>query len=260
MCFIVFAYDSHPKYALILAANRDEFYERPTAPAQFWEALPQVLGGRDLKGGGTWLGITKHGRFAALTNIREPENVLPLAPSRGELVCNYLRSEQIPSAFVSELAASSRTYNGYNLLIGDTESLYYQSNRHTPPQNLSAGVYALSNHLLDTPWPKVRRGKALFSDAMKSEQVHPDALLEVLLDQARPSDDQLPSTGVPLEWERVLSPVFIQTPTYGTRCSTVLLIDRHGVVSFLEYTHAVGGFEAKRREFQFSIHATPVSE
>lgn len=258
MCFIVFAYDTHPDYSLILAANRDEFYERPAATATFWDDAPEILAGRDLKEGGTWMGVTRSGSFAALTNIREPHRIRADAPSRGELVRGFLAAEVGPEAFFQALQASAQAYNGYNMLAGDGHALYYHSNRLPQVQRLSSGIYAVSNHLLDTPWPKVQRGKARFEKLVAQETVDAEALLEVLADTSKAPDDQLPATGVPPEWERALSSIFIETPAYGTRCSTVLLMDRRGQITFVERTHAPAAAETKH--YQFSTHTESVVE
>ncbi len=234
MCLILFAYGIHPRYRLILAANRDEFYARPSAAAAFWDDAPNLLAGRDLQDGGTWLGITRRGRFAALTNYRDPASLRAEAPSRGRLVGDYLRGRAAPADYLDEIRSGAHAYNGFNLLVGDAHSLHWFSNRGRSV-SLSPGLYGLSNHLLDTPWPKVERGKAGLA-ALLDRGGDPEAedMLTLLADRTRPADADLPDTGVGLEWERVLSSIFITSPVYGTRSSTVLKVGRNGDVAFWE--------------------------
>jgi uncharacterized protein with NRDE domain len=234
MCFIILAYQVHPWYRLIAAANRDEYYERPSAPVAFWEDAPNVLAGRDLKEGGTWMGITREGKFAAITNFRDPGGVKPGAPSRGQLVSNFLRGSEGAASYMDRISQSAQKYNGFNLICGDPRDLLVYSNRGEI-KKLEAGIYGLSNHLLDTPWPKVTKGKKALSAALKEKS--PDleaALFAILNDRKKASEKKLPSTGVGLEWERLLSSIFIESPTYGTRSSSVLLIGKNNWVKFTE--------------------------
>ncbi|NBC19164.1 MAG: hypothetical protein GVY18_17815 [Bacteroidetes bacterium] len=259
MCFITFAFDAHPRYALIFAANRDEFYDRPTAPAAFWEDAPDLLAGRDLKGGGTWMGITQGGRFAALTNYREPGHYNPEGPSRGVLVKNYLCGDASAKEYLNRLHDAADHFNGYNLLVGTPDELQYYSNRDGPPRRLTPGVHGLSNHLLDTPWPKVVRGKERLRTLLEADAVTVEALLELLADRTPADPEALPETGVGEEWEQVLSPIFIESPAYGTRSATVVLIDRAGAVTFVERTfpaHDEAGTPVTRR-FDFVIEPDP---
>lgn len=248
MCLILFAYRSHPQYRLLVAANRDEFYARPTAPMAFWEEAPDVLAGRDLAAGGTWLGVTRQGRFAAITNYRDPRNVRPDAPSRGALVSRYLQSQEPAWDYLNRLIPKAGDYNGFNLLLGDNGGLYYYSNQAGAPRRLSPGLYGLSNHLLDTPWPKVERGRQRLGNLLEQ---HPDpspaALLELLTDRTPAPEEALPRTGVSLDWERILSPMFIASPDYGTRSSTVVRLATGGAVHVAEKTWMSGEI----REFQF---------
>jgi uncharacterized protein with NRDE domain len=231
MCLILLSFRVHHQYPLLLAANRDEFYERPSAPVSFWNDAPEVLAGRDLKDGGTWLGMTRKGRIAAVTNYRDPASFKDNAPSRGWLVRDYLDGSEEPAVYLKNVAARADQYNAFSLILGDTSHLYYFSNRGYRVK-LSPGLYGLSNHLLDTPWSKVERGKAALASLLARR--NPPGLEEifsVLSDQTRPEDDRLPNTGVGLEWERILSAIFIKSPVYGTRSSTVVMIDRkHHVV------------------------------
>ena len=241
MCIILLAYKSHPVYPLVLAANRDEFYERPTAVAHFWEDAAGLLGGRDLERGGTWLGVTEAGRIAAITNFREPGQRVSDAPSRGRLVSDFLRSHETPQAYLERLATDAAPYNGFNLILGDSQSFYYYSNRGPAPRALAPGLYGVSNHLLDTPWPKMAKGKRALAEILASDDaLHPDAIFRLLADPSRADDAFLPDTGVGLEIERYLSPLFITSPVYGTRSSTVLLADQEGRMTFIERTFTRG--------------------
>ena len=225
MCLIVFAWNVIPGLPLIAAANRDEFYDRPAAPAGWWEDHPQVYAGRDLRGGGTWLGVTRAGRFGALTNIRAPGERREGAPSRGALVADFLAGDDTAQTYVERLRAADDDFNGFNLLIGDGQTMIWYSNReHDDPRNgkpLAPGIYGLSNDRLDAPWPKVVRTKAQFA-SMLCMGAPEEAYFEMLSDTTRASDCRLPKTGVSLEMERMLSAVCIESTNYGTRVSTVV--------------------------------------
>lgn len=225
MCLIVFAWQVVPGMPLLAAGNRDEFYARPSAPANWWEDHPTVYAGRDLQDGGTWIGITRSGRFAAITNIRAPSEKREDAPSRGLLVSNFLSGDASPQDYVDSIADNTQHYNGFNLLVGDRSSLVWYSNRgDSDPRNgkpLAPGVYGLSNALLDAPWPKVVRTKAQFASLL-CQGAPEEAYFEMLTDTTRASDCRLPQTGVSMEWERLLSAVCIESPEYGTRASTVV--------------------------------------
>ena len=234
MCLILFAYNVHPSYRFILAANRDEFYARPSAPADFWSKHPHVLAGLDLKEKGTWLGVTKEGKFAAITNYRDPASWKAQAPSRGKLVSRFLTGLSGAGQYLKKISAQALQYNGFNLLLGDTDELFVYSNRGEA-QRLSAGIYGLSNRLLDTPWPKVKRGKKLLKAALNKKGVElEEELFSLLADRHVPPDSQLPETGVNPEWEKILSPMFIASPVYGTRSSTILLIGKNKRVKLVE--------------------------
>lgn len=235
MCLIVFAWQAHPRYRLVLAANRDEFYQRPTLALHRWADTPQVIAGRDLQGGGTWCGLSSSGRFAALTNIRAPQQHNPEARSRGELVSAFLQNDQMtPSDYAQQLSQQRLAYNGYNLLFGDAEQLYYYHSVQAQAYTLKPGLYGLSNAALDQPWPKVQRAKAGLHNCLQSAELDPEALLALLADAHPAPDTELPSTGVTLEWERKLSPIFIPGPDYGTRASTVWLLEHSGRVQVWE--------------------------
>lgn len=235
MCLIIFACDTHPSYKLVLAANRDEFYERPAAPADFWKDHPEVLAGRDLKEKGSWLGITRAGKFAAITNYRDPSSFMFDAKSRGKLVKDFLCGKKSAEKFLDKISPQGAKYNGYNLILQDTGGFYYYSNRGGNKQKIETGIHGLSNHLLDTPWPKVTRGKKLMKEALKYKgSALEDKLFELLANRRYPPPEKLPATGVGKNWERVLSPVFIKSPHYGTRSSTVLLVGKNRRVTFVE--------------------------
>jgi uncharacterized protein with NRDE domain len=241
MCLILFAHRAHPRFPLVVAANRDEFHGRPTAPAAFWEDAPQVLAGRDLLAGGTWMGITRSGRWAALTNVRDPDAGAAPPSSRGELAAEYLRGTVAAADYVAGVEERMHRYSGFNLLVGDVTGIHYVGNRGGEARSLPAGVYGLSNHLLDTPWPKVRDGKRALRAVLDREPaVWVRDILEVLADVDPAPDAELPATGVPQEWERVLSSRFILSPTYGTRASTVLLVAADGSVEFVERSFLPG--------------------
>jgi uncharacterized protein with NRDE domain len=224
MCLILVAWQVHPDYPLVVAGNRDEFYRRPSAAAGPWPEQPEVWAGRDLEAGGTWLGLREGGRFAAVTNVREP-GVPPGRITRGALPRDFLLGAQAPGDYARALDGGE--YSGFNLLVGDREQLWWRSNRSGPATCLGPGVYGLSNDLLDSPWPKVVKSKARFVEALPRL---PDfgPMFELLADPTTAPDPELPATGVPLEWERLLSAVFIRSADYGTRASTVLTRDPGG--------------------------------
>jgi uncharacterized protein with NRDE domain len=225
MCLILFAYKIHPQCPLIVAANRDEFYRRPTAPIHYWEDDPTVLAGRDLEKMGTWMGVTTSGRFAALTNYRNPKEVTTGKQSRGEIVADALKYDGDLKEYMQGVANRQQQYPGYNLLAGDAKELYYYSNIGLELQKLEPGIYGVSNHLLNTEWPKMERGKKGLSHIITGARENLVEELMLLLQHADPAPDEfLPNTGVSLEWERLLSPLFIQSEHYGTRSSTVLLL------------------------------------
>ncbi len=237
MCLIVVGWRVHAEYPLIVAANRDEFYRRPTAFADFWPDAPAVVGGRDLEAGGTWLGISKTGRFAAVTNVREP-GIAPGRESRGQLTRRFLLGSESASDYAHQLGQAE--FSGFNLLAADGQSLIYLSNRNGPPQPLAPGVYGLSNHLLDSPWPKLLTARQRFARALPSL---PDRspLFALLADDDIVPDGELPSTGVPLDWERRLSAIFVRSAEYGTRASTVLTFDRNDSLTFEERSFGPNG-------------------
>ena len=240
MCLAIVALDAHPRYATVIAANRDEWHARPASPATWW---PEGwLAGRDLSGGGTWLGVTRRGRWALLTNVREPGRKDVAAPTRGALVPQALAAPTSPLAAVASIAVDGERYNGFNLLVGEATETAWISNRTAAPRGLPAGVYGVSNALLDTPWPKVLAMRGGVATWCADGSCADDGALFALLAEASQADDEaLPRTGVSEEWERRLSARFIVSATYGTRCSTVVLIDRDGMVSFEERSFDAAG-------------------
>lgn len=255
MCLIIFAYNVHPDYELVLLANRDEFYGRPTAPADFWPDQPDLLAGRDLQAGGTWMGVTRDGRYAAVTNFREPQRESGITTSRGDLVANYLTGDDPPAAYLHRLLPQATRYQGFNLLAGTPGKLCYFSNRDGTVKTVEPGIHGLSNHLLDTPWFKVEQGKAALSQAISDSRLAPDDLLALLSARVEAPANRLPETGVGSERERILSPVLIESPDYGTRSSTVLLIGRNGEVTFVEQGRGPDATPADIHRYHFQTQA-----
>jgi uncharacterized protein with NRDE domain len=253
MCLIFLALKIHPQYKLVVAANRDEFYKRRTSGAHAWADHPQIIGGRDLEAGGTWLGMNRNGRISMITNFRDLKNIKENAPSRGQLVSDYLVNNTDPKIYVEEVFKDAHRYNGFNLLAGDANEFYYVSNYAGSTQHLSSGMFGLSNHLLDTPWPKVVRGKSRFENVLRENTLTTDSLFELLYDTIIAPDNTLPETGVGLERERVLSSMFIKSPGYGTRCSTVILVDHNNNVVFEERVYNTETFDFNTNRFTFQI-------
>jgi uncharacterized protein with NRDE domain len=255
MCLLVLAWCAHPRYRLVLAGNRDEFHDRPAEPARWWDDPDRLLAGRDLQAGGTWLGLTRSGTFAVVTNYRELGERRPGAPSRGSLIVELARSGAAPGRFVADLAERAHAYAGFNLLAGDLSSLAYYSNRSAAPRALAPGVYGLSNHLLDTPWPKLTRVRERFAALLHSQRVDPEGLLALLGDRAPAADGELPHGGLTHALERALSAPFIVTPAYGTRCSTALTIDHDGRCELRERRFDAGGDVEGESQFAFALDA-----
>ena len=242
MCLLVLAWRVHPRYRLVVAANRDEYHERPAAALAKWPPPSQLLAGRDLRAQGTWLAIDRQRRFGVVTNFRELQPARAAAPSRGDLIPHYLAAAGggLGSAgeFLAALAPHAQEYSGFNLLLTDAESLWYGSNRANPfARPLPPGVYGLSNEFLDTPWPKLERVRARFETSLRSPQPPPAAaLFAMLADRTQAADDTVPpgGSGLPREWARALSAPFVLHPDYGTRSSTVLLLEDSGRVYLAE--------------------------
>lgn len=256
MCIAYIAIGSHPEWPLLIAANRDEFHSRPTLAAAPWVDRPDIIAGKDCVAKGSWLGITRQGRFALLTNYREPGVFLNDAPSRGQLVSRYLQSELTPEHYANAIHQQGSAYNGFNLLIGDSCAVWYVSNRgpRTGPEPLSVGRYVLTNHSLDATWPKaerLRRSLDDFSLDSLHESVSP--VLCLLKDATIAEDHLLPNTGLSLEQERLLSSPFIVSPDYGTRCSTVIAMNTNGNVAFSEVSYSPAGVVTERHDWPFAM-------
>lgn len=247
MCLILVAWQAHPDFPLVVAANRDEFHARPTAHAAPWPDAPQVLAGRDLEAGGTWLGITRSGRFAAVTNVREP-GTSQGARSRGWLTKDFLTSNVTPADYVTSI--DPEAYSGFNLLVADGETLAYRSNRAGDARSLPPGIYGVSNHLLDTPWPKLETARRSFREALTAL---PDetGFFDLLADDEIVADEHLPRTGVTLEWERRLSAIFVKSPQYGTRASTLVIRRKDGGGVLIERDFDAEGQIAGERRLSF---------
>jgi len=253
MCLIFISLNNHPTYKLIVAANRDEFYNRKTATANYWEDYPDILGGRDLEAMGTWMAMTKSGKIGMVTNYRDPKNIHPQAPTRGKLVSDYLIQPIAPARYLKELELRGKEYNGFNLIVGHPDALFYYSNYAKGVVKIADGFHGLSNHLLDTPWPKVTRVKKKFGSLLSAAKLQPQELLEALYDEQRAPNHELPDTGVGPEWEQALSSLFIKTNGYGTRCSTVVLIDKQNEVIYSERVYNTVDFSSREKTFQFRL-------
>jgi uncharacterized protein with NRDE domain len=252
MCLVLVVWRVHPQYPCVIAANRDEFHARPAAAAAWWADRPGILAGRDLEAGGTWLGLTRTGRFAALTNYRDPEQRRKDASSRGGLVVSMLESGATVPECLSFLSGVGGSYNGFNLIFSDGERLGIFESVPGRGRELPPGIYGLSNHLLDTPWPKVQNAKNRLGPAL--EDLTDTAPLLALLRDDRPAPDaQLPQTGVSLEWERLLSSAFVRAPDYGTRCSTIIRIERQGRAYFDEWSWDPAGADIGKTRLRFEL-------
>lgn len=236
MCIIAFAYKVHPQFPLILIANRDEFYERPTRQAQFWEeeGLPELFAGKDLRAGGTWMGIDKSAKWASLTNYRDFSRLKDEAPSRGELVLNYFRSDQSAMEYLQTLKGQSAEYNDFNILVADNDLIGHYSNFTDEISILEPGIHGLSNALMNTAWPKVEKLKAGLEEIIQNDATNHSALFNLLANSEQADSNQLPQTGLPLELEKAMSSIFIQTENYGSRSSSLLFIKDDGEVLFKE--------------------------
>lgn len=258
MCLLVLAWKTHPKYRLVLAGNRDEFHDRPATPLNWWQDDPRILAGKDLKAGGTWLGVARSGRFGIVTNFRDLQAPVEGAPSRGLLVPRFLTGATSPKEFLDDLRGAAPRYSGFNLLVGGSRALYYFSNREmTAPQALAPGVYGLSNHALDTPWPKLARTRARFEAALREPDLNVETLFSLLADREPAPDAELPSTGLPTDLERVVSAPFIVNERYGTRCSSVLLVERNGRTVLLERRFDPSAVQTGTSRFEFTSTEVP---
>ncbi|MCF2946853.1 NRDE family protein [Paraglaciecola aquimarina] len=253
MCILFVAVNQHKDYPLIIAANRDEFFNRQTAESHFWPKTEQVLAGKDLVAGGSWMGINQDGFIAALTNIRNPEKVNNQAITRGTLVSQYLETPNVD--YAQTLAQTKHQYNGYNLLFGQWNKLSVYNNHLDTLQALDTGVYGLSNANLNSPWPKIQKGVSQLEEYCRSDfPIDANTLFELLLDNTKADDPHLPKTGVPIELERHLSSIFIQGDDYGTRSSTVLTIDKNHKVNWQERTYNSQAVCTSKQNFHFNIN------
>lgn len=256
MCIILAAWQAHPEYPLVIAANRDEFFARPTRAAGFWPDGPNLLAGRDLFAGGTWLGVTRSGRFAALTNYRDPSREKQDAESRGTLVRGFLESSLSARDYLADVESSGQRYNGFNLLVCDGTALACHNNVEARTRTLAPGIHGLSNHVLNTPWPKVTAAKQALNAALRTL---PDTqpLFGFLRDETVAQDDELPRTGIPLELERRLSSIFVRNEPsigYGTRSSTVVLVRADGRIIFDEQEWLPDANAGSRQRYSFTTH------
>jgi uncharacterized protein with NRDE domain len=259
MCLILFSLNEHPQYKLILVANRDEFYARKTESANYWPGHPNILGGRDLEAMredgtcGTWMAITTSGKIAMVTNYRDFKNLKTTAPSRGHLVSDFLIQNIEAATYLRSVESIKNDYNGFNLILGDVNNLFYLSNYKEGIDRLTPSFYGLSNHLLQTPWPKVVLAKSKLEPLIRENEIDPEELLNVMQNESRALDESLPNTGIGIDRERALSSMFIKTEGYGTRCSTVLLINCSGEAQFIERTYNLNNFSFETRRFEFSL-------
>jgi len=262
MCLILFAWHAHPDFPLIFAGNRDESYDRPSAAADFWTGDPHIFGGRDLEKGGTWLGLTRSGHFAAVTNYREAPADRKSAPrSRGELTAGFLRDARDPDGYLKSIAIEAAQYGGFSLLVGNVERLCCFSNRGPGiVEDIAAGVHGLSNHLLDTSWPKVRRGRERLSELLAADEATLLAtLFDALSDRSPAPDSELPDTGVGIQRERELSSAFVAGSRYGTRASTVLLVSHGNEALVVERAFGPQGQpigSAVKQRFELQVRAS----
>ena len=235
MCLILFAYRAHDAYPLVLIANRDEYYARPTRDAHWWEDA-EVFAGRDLEAGGTWIGVNRNGRLAAVTNVREPGSMHSGRRSRGDLTREFLSGTESARDYLQRIDQQADEFAGFNLLLGDADGLWFYSNREHVVRRIEPGVYGISNGAFDEPWPKLDSGKRELA-ALLDGSIDENRLLDILTDQGIAEDHELPSTGVSLDVERMLSGRFIRSPEYGTRACSVILFDRSGRIRFVEQNY-----------------------
>ena len=237
MCLIVFSLRSHEKYPLILAGNRDEFYERPARPAKFWENNPNLLAGIDIKGGGTWMGVTTCGKLGALTNYRDLTNIKENAPTRGSIVTDYLTGTKPAPVFLETLNENAQKFNGFNVLAGTPDSFFHYSNETRKITEIESGIHGISNAVLNTPWPKVEKAKEDLRNILRNDHIDTEELFSLLKSKKTYPLEILPNTGLPDEKEKAVSAAYIKTEDYGTRCSTIILMDQNGEVTFIERTY-----------------------
>ena len=244
MCLILFALNQHKDYPLIIIANRDEFYARPTRTAHWWDDHPHIFAGRDLTAQGTWMGVTRQGKFAAVTNVREPGGMSPGERSRGDLTREFLQSDIGARNYLERLQTDLEIYSGFNLLLGDDQGLWFASNRRPGITKIQPGFYGVSNGRFDEPWPKLKAGKQALADVLHTD-TDTENLMQILGDNDQADDHLLPETGVDLHFERLLSSRFIHSAEYGTRASTLVKFSNHNTVEFIEKNYDVDGLMGK---------------
>jgi uncharacterized protein with NRDE domain len=254
MCLIIVAYKVHPEYPLLIAANRDESHQRPTRQAEYWVNEPSILAGHDLEEGGSWLGMNKYGRIAAVTNYRSGAKLKSSNTSRGLLVSEYLKYKKPSRSYLDSCLANLADFDAFNLLLGDVNGLYFLNSREKTYTQLQAGFYGISNGDFDSNWPKVKRAKQQIHDLLKADQLDShEAILTTLTDKYLPDDESLPDTGVGIEWERALAPIFITAKDYGTRSSSVVSVNKNDKVRFTERSYDRFGDIENTRQFEFMI-------
>lgn len=251
MCLLVFAWQSHPTHALIFAGNRDERHARATAAARPWSDAAQVIAGRDLEAGGTWVGVSTGGRFAVVTNYREGLDPAKAPRSRGALTADFLAGDLTPARYLEALRPRAGEYGAFSLLVGDGQELHVFSNRGGPDGPVAPGVHGLSNHLLDTPWPKVERSKQRLTALLEQDAATNEALFRLLSDRTPAGDSELPDTGIGRELEQRVSSPFVLNPVYGTRCSTLIRLGGQGL-RFTERRFDSAGQALETREFSLA--------
>ncbi len=237
VCLILIAWNTHPRYRVIIAANRDEWRARPTAALGEWQTDPVIIAGQDLQAGGSWLGLSSQGRIAAVTNLRGSTTGSENPRSRGQLVTDFLHQEVAAEEYIARTCAQRMEYNGFNLLVGDLAGLLRYCSADTRYQRLSDGIHCICNGLPSDAWPKAKRSLRLLSVAIKDHQLNPRSLLNLLHDSWQPPDERLPQTGISLELERQLAPIFVTGKEYGTRCSSLIMIEHSGNWLFLERSY-----------------------
>jgi uncharacterized protein with NRDE domain len=258
VCLLVLAWQAHPRYRLVVAANRDEFHDRPAAPLAKWPPPAEWIAGRDLRAQGTWLALDRTRRCGVVTNFRDLQRPQPGAPSRGELIPRYLAATATAGEFLSALAPPASAYSGFNLLLADAQALWYASNRAAPfARRLSPGVYGLANESLDTPWPKLTRVRAGVEGWLRAPEAAAEALFALLADRTPADDPRANTGGLPPEWARALSAPFVLHPQYGTRCSTVVLLEHGGGLYLAERRFDSHGDPAGESSFELAAGAWP---
>jgi uncharacterized protein with NRDE domain len=248
MCLIVFAYKTRPGVPLVFAGNRDEFYERPTEKAHIWSTTPEIIAGKDKKAGGTWLGLSSDGRIAAITNYRDMNQIKPDAPSRGHIVKDALTSPHTTEQYLEHLQRVADEYNGFNLITGNREKLFYFNNQTMQVEELKPGIYSLSNAFLNTPWPKSEWAKEHFRQILDSGEQKPDRFFSMLKNSDTYPPEMLPETGLSNEKEKAVSAVFIKTEGYGSRSSTVMKLFQDDSFYFEERTYKAASKKVKSRQ------------